>query len=304
MNQKIEWYREVLDLEPGSRVFFPLAKLLAEDDQIHDAIITLRQGVLRHPDHVEARLFLVELLSRHETSGDISNEVERLGALFAKYPGFWSAWSMELGKNPAMQDAALAIKFFSAALQGKTVTWASIIEYGLRSLLAVPGELPVVAEHAVPSVPEGAVESFDRGTAFDGQEPRDEPAEEPYQAEADEDVLEEEDFSQADESNDDYEDDDINEEAFSLRTRSMAEVLAEQGDISGALEIYNELIANAPGEEKASLESRAEELSRRLSASGPVKSEGPGAVENQEKDGNRIIGIFEALAERLEARSR
>ena len=37
---------------------------------------------------------------------------------------------------------------------------------------------------------------------------------------------------------------DEGEERFSLRTRSMAEVLAEQGDIKGALDIYHVVFGN------------------------------------------------------------
>lgn len=44
---------------------------------------------------------------------------------------------------------------------------------------------------------------------------------------------------------------DENPEEPTLRTRSMADVLAEQGDIVGALEIYQELEAAAPTPEEA-----------------------------------------------------
>ena len=295
MKQKIEWYREVLELEPGSRVFFPLARLLAGDGQTHDAIITLRQGVLRHPDHVEARLLLVELLSAQGSTSDLTVEVERLGALFAGYPGFWKAWSKELATNPAMQDAALAIRFFAAALQGQSLTWASIIEHGLQSLLhnadsfseplpIRPTERELVPDHvssftAAPVTADlelDEIETEEPTAVFDA----------PHMT-----ALEESDEEDA-------------EEAFSLRTRSMAEVLAEQGDVAGALDIYHELIAAAPEGDRASLEARAEELSRRMttnvSAQEPVGEKGEGTA----KDGNRLIGLLESLAERLEARAR
>ena len=52
------------------------------------------------------------------------------------------------------------------------------------------------------------------------------------------------------------------------------------------------------------LEARAEELSRRMttnvSAQEPVGEKGEGTA----KDGNRLIGLLESLAERLEARAR
>ena len=45
MMDKIEWYREVLELEPSSKLFFPLARLLVEDGQPEAALETLRRGL-------------------------------------------------------------------------------------------------------------------------------------------------------------------------------------------------------------------------------------------------------------------
>ena len=308
MKQKIEWYREVLELEPGSRVFFPLAKLLAEDGQFHDAVITLRQGVLRHPDHVEARLLLVDLLAKQGVSSDLAVEVERLGSLFAGYPGFWSAWGNQLADNPAMQDAALAIRFFAAALQGQPLTWASIIEHGIQALLAEPAAssfassgrpvaVTATGAHSFSSeenlITSGAIQTLD-DDSFD-ETSKDAPV-----------TLKE--LSQEgkfDLSSGEADEEDESEETFSLRTRSMAEVLAEQGDVAGALDIFKELILAATEEEKPSLETRAEELSRRMaSGSSSQESSAEGAVEQTARDGNRLIGLLESLAERLEARAR
>ncbi len=295
MKQKIEWYREVLELEPGSRVFFPLAKLLAADGQIHEAIITLRQGVLRHPDHIESRLLLVELLFSHQgASSDLQFEVEKLGRMLGTYPGFWNAWGALLAKTPAMQDAALAVRFFAAALQGQPLTWASVIEQGLQSALVAAAEYPTapLAEVACTSAEPCPAPSLPHEEAQPSGFPERMPPERRslHTAEAD-----------AEDSAEDEE----TEEAFSIRTRSMAEVLAEQGDLAGALDIYHELIQAAPAAEKPSLASRAEELTKRLQ-SGPVQ--GPG--ETEEKvfhpggESNRLVELLESLAQRLEARAR
>lgn len=272
MKQKIEWYREVLELEPGSRVFFPLARLLAADGQNADAVSTLRQGLLRHPDHVEARLLLVELLLLQQENQELGPEIDVLGKIFAAYPGFWQAWSENLAASPKSHDAALALRFFAAVLQGKEISWGAVVEQGLQSLFASGDwrnlslsvlEAEQTQEPAVPS-------------------PHDEDA---FQADA-------------------PEEDDDTEEPFSLRTRSMAEVLAEQGDIAGALDIYTELMQRADAEERASLEARAVELAQRSGASGEqnppdVKSAPPPGAES-----TRLVSLLESLAERLEARAR
>ena len=312
MKQKIEWYREVLELEPGSRVFFPLAKLLAADGQTHDAIITLRQGVFRHPGHVEARLLLVELLAVEGNQTDLAVEVERLGGLLSDYPGFWSSWSAILAKNPATQDASLALRFFAAALAGKPITWTSVIEQGLSSLLDGQFENTVAVpalklEPALPTkqnVTEPSATEEETGKAIPLLEEAAEAESKKYAEEERVPAIAEEDaLSERLASAEPDEEDEESEETFSLRTRSMAEVLAEQGDMSGALDIYQELIAAASPDERVSLEARADELARRMKAGTPqeeTKAEKSASL----AEGNRLVALLDSLAQRLEARAR
>ncbi len=280
MKQKIEWYREVLELEPGSQVFFPLAKLLAKDERPEEAAEVLRLGLSRRPDHVEARLLLVELLSHLGDTGGLDAEMARLENLLSAYPAFWQAWSGRLARRPDMQDAALAGRFLSLSLQGKPVSWAEVIEEGLRALTGAEEEPIQAARAPEPSValPVSSTEAPEDIVAL--------PA------------VEAPSFSDLD-----LEDDDA-EEPFSLRTRSMADVLAEQGDVKGALEIYRELEPAAAPEEKLILAERIAELEGRLQSSsadaqgGQEKHAAPGA------DGTRLVDLLESLAQRLEARAR
>ena len=48
MTEKIQWYKEVLELEPNSKVFFPLARLLVEEGHLDEAVAVLEQGLARH----------------------------------------------------------------------------------------------------------------------------------------------------------------------------------------------------------------------------------------------------------------
>lgn len=305
MKQKIEWYKEVLELEPGSRVFFPLAKLLAADGQTSDAVLTLKQGLLRYPDHIEARLLLVELLHLQNAGDELQKELDGLGGLFASYPGFWRAWSERLAQTPALHDASLAMRFFAAALQGQHINWGSVIEHGLFAMLgmaevAAPmNKTEVAAPQPAAAAPEAAhrQESVSHAPAFDlsaeVREPEKAPdfviapvlesAREPVETDA-----------QADDE----------EEAFSLRTRSMAEILAEQGDVDGALEIYQELMASADGQEKAELAARAEELGRRSAAPSPEEGKGEEKSPPPGAESSRLVSLLESLAQRLEARAR
>ncbi|MDR0339315.1 MAG: tetratricopeptide repeat-containing protein [Desulfovibrio sp.] len=273
MKQKIEWYKEVLELEPGSRVFFPLAKLLAADGQTAEASAALRQGLLRHPDHIEARLLLVELLHLQHADKELEGQIDCLGRVFAAYPGFWNAWGENLAATPALNDAATAMRFFAAALQGRNISWGDIIEQGLSAVLRDdqgPGPAGIHPEKAVRRplvVAEPCVQAMP-------------------------DDKEREDAEEED-----------GEEAFSLRTRSMAEVLAEQGDLSGALDIYQELMKNADSEEKTSLEARVDELTQRMNGSdeqSPPEDKTPA----HGGESTRLVSLLESLAQRLEARTR
>ena len=286
MKQKIEWYREVLELEPGSRVFFPLAKLLAADGQTVEAVSTLHQGLLRHPDHIEARLLLAELLHLQNDEAGLRREIENLGGIFSLYPGFWKAWSEMLAGTPAFHDAALAMRFFSASLQGKTVSWAGVIEQGLQTMLGdavsvIPATTGFAPHFQAPKAPvvmqkTAAAPSFITPTSGGP------------------DVF----------SNDDEDDHDSAEEAFSIRTRSMAEVLAEQGNIAEALDIYHELVHNVSAEEKNSLEARIEELSTRINTPASIESKTEERAAAPGEESSRLVNLLESLAQRLEDRAR
>ncbi|MDR2124649.1 MAG: tetratricopeptide repeat-containing protein [Desulfovibrio sp.] len=306
MKQKIEWYKEVLELEPGSKVFFPLAKLLAADKQAAEAEAVLRQGLLRHPDHVEARLLLVELLYRRGVDEELSAQTETLARLFSAYPGFWSAWCESFAEDPRMRDAATALRFFVAGLQGKEIDWSGIVEQGLQAVLREAGapdadafesglseEAPVLR-----SMRRAAVDcsGSDAAAGVPACEGETRALLSPPEQAQDEDAGAVDEGEEADES-------------ISLRTRSMAEVLAEQGDYAGALDIYRELLQAAPAGDRPSLEARVEELSRCMSqaadSAGREEKTPPFAGES-----SKIVNLFESLsfveslAERLEARAR
>jgi tetratricopeptide (TPR) repeat protein len=330
MKQKIEWYREVLELEPGSKVFFPLARLLAADGRTEEAVTVLRQGLLRHPDHVETRLLLVELLYRQCADADLSAELNDLAHLFAAYPGFWSAWSASIAADPVMGDASLAMRFFAAALQGRQVGWVEIMEQGLQAALradagpvgtatrteaigtepapssAQPDNESGIGNRSVASAQASAASATPDNEAgigsrsVSGSPPCGPDVHTPFPPLSTREREE-------DAGTDDYEEAD---EGISLRTRSMAEVLAEQGDFPGALDIYRELQQSALPGDRPSLEARIGELSRRMAdvSDHPAGREekGPAPIEESSKIVNLFesLSFVESLAERLEARAR
>lgn len=326
--QKIDWYKEVLELEPGSKIFFPLAKLQKEEGQIVAAVNTLQQGLTKHPDHVEARLLLVELLFKHTDTDEIQGEVDNLGRLFASYPNFWLAWSARLASVPAMQDASLAMRFFAAALQGKRIGWGDIIAQGIRSLFGESSSTESSTVRAAQPVSEDddlgepLVTKKRIAAALSSSYHEEEPGETvpihdtappsapPTQPE--EEIIPAVVATQT-HSKQDVPSGSSGGEAFSLRTRSMAEVLAEQGDMASAIDIYQELMQTASADERQLFAARIEELAI-LAAERPavISQEVEDYEEEDEEDDSqgppvestRLVSLLESLAQRLEDRVR
>jgi hypothetical protein len=95
---------------------------------------------------------------------------------------------------------------------------------------------------------------------------------------------------------------DDTEEPYTLRTKTMADVLAGQSDISGALEIYHELAVRAESfEERREINERIAQLSSQQAEAGDTP---PSSSSDAPPSGKqRMQHLLESLAERLEARA-
>lgn len=374
MTEKIEWYKEVLDLEPNSKVFFPLARLLAEAQRTDEAVEVLERGLKRHDEFLEARIFLIELLYRAGKQDACEKQVEKLSKMLTAYAGFWQAWAASLAAEAHSPDAAAVMNFLALNFARGPVSLQEVMERGVNSLLGQ--DVPRNTVHCQPRRAEVSLESED--TAVSASQPADfflEPEAatalhsdiSEQSADLPEDSLEQvvpvDDTLSAvhsahqhlahehltheklaafdpdnilnetrpqrpdpavaceasptaekitvardtavdnpaghgDEGNEE------GEERFSLRTRSMAEVLAEQGDTKGALDIYHELAAAATApEESADLRQRIATLNARL-GSAQLEDLTPDAATPEAASGkDKLISMLEALAERVEARA-
>ena len=280
MKAKIEWYQEVLELEPGSKVFFPLAQLLGEGGEADEAIRVLRQGLARHPEYIEARLLLVQLLQKSGDSARCIQELSEITGIFAQYPGFWEAWSEH---SPG--DVACALRFLSVALRSPGLSLREVFEAGLREMnnaeparrAAAQGDKP--AARMPVGQPAAAVvsEPVAMPAAPDAPEPSVMPV--PLEEEHDEP---------------------------SVRTRTMAEVLAAQGDIQGAVDIYSEILADAAGDDADKLRERLADLTARLGsasepASAPAGRAQPGEAKSAKTARSQVDAGVEAAASAQEA---
>ena len=367
MTEKIEWYKEVLELEPNSKVFFPLARLLSEAGRTDEAVEILEQGLARHEEFLEARLFLIELLHTDNRLEACEKQVGRLTKMFSTYAGFWQAWAACINAAGDAPDTAAVLRFLALNFSKGPVSLHEVINQGLASLSGAaagagaslqahseadtPAAGPSAHEAAHPSATGGAqpmaeaagqsvaapVPASAPGTAtvmhvadaqldadvhtddVDAHDPIDF---DPDLAMADDEALPAESEgtpSMLARGADAYaayaapvtqseavvvDDADEGEERFSLRTRSMAEVLAEQGDIKGALDIYHELAAAAVHpEESADLRQRITTLTARLGNAQTVDSVQPAATAEHASGKDKLISMLEALAERVEARA-
>lgn len=292
MKNKIELFQELFSSDPTSKVFYPLAKLYAESGMILQAAETLRQGLSRHPDHMEARLLLIEILHQLERDDAAAEEVEILAGTLSRYPAFWGIWAGMAGQRSP--DAAVALNFLSTHLAGEEITWAKVLHKGFEALsgrLGYDDDLEVDEPAQTPVRPEVG---FRRNDAPEFTFEADAPAGAHARSRVNPGGGEAPDEGRGP----------------SLRTRTMAELLVSQGDHAGALEILSELAEHAPGKERTALLSRMEEvreLERQAALSGEAESGLDEADfisgEPMQRAKNKLVLSLSLLAERLEARA-
>jgi tetratricopeptide (TPR) repeat protein len=379
MLSKIEIYREVLEIEPNSKVFFPLARSLAEEGRQDEAAAVLSRGIGFHPDHLEAKFLLIELLTRQGKEELADQVFADVGALLARYPSVWLLWSKTAAARA--KDPSLAMLFLAHYFQNQTLTWAEVMERGLKSLSQAAGSLEPSQGSAGPgtadasggseqSGPDGGKEDVaaapsasiapdvaavshdavapalgDRPGASESsllepteteavREPSHVPSGPGIQAaalsEAESLLLETAHAPSAAASPVEAVGPELRgaREVMELaglldapeiveprprskpakskeqgvRTRTMAAVLAEQGDLAGARAIYQELLA------AAATDAEREELRALMDAlASPGRAASPDAAQTPAADGpksaNRLADFLEALANRLETRA-
>lgn len=129
--EKALWYQEVLSLDPASRIFLPYARLLSENGRRIEAIEVLRAGLARHPEFLDARLMLIDLL--HAAGQDAAAGQEASGIIesLSRCSALWEVWS----KLPGMRaDQSAMLLFFGATFRKDGPSLADVFEAGMRAL--------------------------------------------------------------------------------------------------------------------------------------------------------------------------
>lgn len=143
--EKVLWYQEVLSLDPDSRIFLPYARLLTELGRSGEAIDVLRAGLTRHPEFLEAKLFLIELLHAAGQDAAAGFEADSIIELLSQSSALWRIWSRKPGLRA---DQAAMLLYFASSLQKGGLSLTEVFEAGIAALSA-PAETsgtPVPAE--------------------------------------------------------------------------------------------------------------------------------------------------------------
>ncbi|MFN2266983.1 MAG: tetratricopeptide repeat protein [Desulfonatronovibrio sp.] len=130
---KIRFYQEVLELEPGSRLFFPLAKLYYENNDILNARQTLKNGLEKHPEHFEARLLLASILIKEGNNDQAAKIYQDIFSILIDNNDFWETLSNNLASQ-GNNDLSLAAAFFARAALDNSLSWTDILKAGLDNL--------------------------------------------------------------------------------------------------------------------------------------------------------------------------
>ena len=324
-SEKAKWYQEVLSLDPDSRIFLPYARLLAELGRAGEAVDVLKAGLGKHPEFLEARLYLIELLHLAGQDAAAGLEAEGIIDLLGQSPALWRIWSRRPGLRA---DQAAMLLFFAASMQKNGHSLADVFEAGIAALEngaapepSVPGKTMTgcptpEAAPEIPAAPAPAELSGD-GKAFTMPEdaawyaldsvPEDDDV---YDDEQDEQPVAALRFVQEAASPiSSFQPEPENagyvpsmttvprgllEGKSSLRTRSMARVLEEQGATDEAAEIYRELLEScSSAEEEAELNAKLTSLLQNTENAASAQPSASG-----------VLDMLEALASRLENRNR
>lgn len=296
MLNKIKWYEEVLTQDPGSSLFFPLAQLYAENLEPEKAMQTLGTGLKKHPRHLEAKLLLIDILSRQGQTEKAGQLTGKIASVLREHPLFWANWA-ELFEHQGEKDLALAVRILGLAFSGSNQTLKDILQEAAHNHRE--GDSSAAFFHAPDQDPQPLYDP----TRVDPLQPREQGPLDPREIRGE---TEGGDALSAQEPADSGSRDQTEEvepgasrvEAY--QTKTMAEILTAQGNYSESMEIYAQLLKKAVDEQerfmlRASLD-KVKEL--RDTQTAEASRADPGQGDRSERA--TLIQELERLANRLE----
>lgn len=149
---RIEFYEQVLELEPASKLFFTLARLYFDHNDLEKARKVLESGLEKHPEHIQAKLLLASVMER---AGDLSAARGVYREIFDRvfnYPEFWAGVAAGF-REEGRSEPALAAAFLSSWIADHSLTWSRVFQNGLDSLKG-PDTSSVSPDEPVPAQPQ------------------------------------------------------------------------------------------------------------------------------------------------------
>lgn len=131
MNDKSIWYREVLEIEPQSRLFYPLARMLAAEGSLAEARAILEKGLSWHVHYVQARMLLCEVLQKLGLGEEAEKQFSLVAGELEGSASFWQAFAQTDAKN---RDESLVRRLLALELHHVPVEFSDIVRRGLDSL--------------------------------------------------------------------------------------------------------------------------------------------------------------------------
>ncbi|MDZ7759707.1 MAG: tetratricopeptide repeat protein [Desulfovermiculus sp.] len=265
MQDKIAWYEEVLAQDPGSPLFFNLARLYLEQGEREKAVDSLQSGLDRNPAHAQARLLLIQTLADAHCRDTALQYMEPLLAGLGSSPDFWLLWAEKL-EGEGRKDVAAAVRFIATDLKHGPLTWSQIVHKGLEDVANWEAQF-WQSEIEEPLTGDGQ-DLLGERNAHILQD----------QAEDEKKVLDEQQQSLPGQEIHTAEED---LPSGGYRTVTMADILAGQGEFESALEIYAQLLAEEPdSERRQKISDRMEMVSQKISPRGET-----GTFEEEEQEG-------------------
>lgn len=301
MNEdKTKFYEKVLELEPGSRLFFPLARQYYEQKQMSRARQVLSEGLQKHPDHFEARLLFAAILNQGGDQEKARKIYSEIFALLRDNQDFWENLSAILSGRDE-KDLSLAAAFFARSGKNNSFTWTDVLKSGLENLGTIPENSPA----------QGTIffeDHADTGRFSKSGSQTDEQDVKAGQAETAENTMayDLEKYENEFEDPEEWADFDIDNEA---RTKSMADILFGQEEYAKAYDIYRELWHKSlPGKERRELERMMARSEQAMSLEDQLLDQNHAPIEDDPGtkkgyDKKEAIEFLMTLADRLEAKS-
>lgn len=274
MQDKIAWYEEVLAQDPGSPLFFNLARLYLDQGERDKAIEYLQGGLDRNPVHAQARFLLIQTLADADRRDTARQYLEPILAGLGSSPDFWMLWAEKL-EAEGRTDLAAAVRFIGSDIGQGPMSWAHVLLQGLQDLAKGTNRSS-----------EGQIVEPRAGTGED------------VPAETDPHTLED----QAENEDGDWDEHLGSSSAKELngtdkevpsggyRTVTMADILAGQGEFEAALEIYAQLqAAETDPDRRQKITDRMDSVFRRMSPGEGQETGGEGAPQSPEVDGKDAL---------------